>query len=186
MTMQLTLSNDEELADRLRQRDDRAMAEVHTEHQSALFGTARAVLRDRDAAFDVTQDVLAHLWEHPEKFDPQRGSLRSYLITKTRSRALDVLRSETSRRRRESRTLGDHRTERAVDEMVTDASSAHLLRKHLTSLEARERDAISLAFFGDLSYREVAAMLSIPEGTAKSRIRTGLARLRQEMGEAAA
>lgn len=186
MIMQPTHSTDEEIVHRLRQGDHRAMAEVHAEHQSALFGTARAVLRDHDAAFDVTQDVLANLWEHPEKFDAQRGSLRSYLVTKTRSRALDVLRSETSRRRRESRTVGDHRTERAVDEMVTDANNAHLLRERLTLLEAKERDAISLAFYGDLSYREVAARLSIPEGTAKSRIRTGLARLRQELEGAAA
>lgn len=186
MATQLTLSTDEELAHRLRHRDTEALGEVHAAHQTALFSTARAILRDHDAAFDVTQDVLTHLWEHPGKFDPQRGSLRSYLITRTRSRALDVLRSETSRRRRESRRLGDHRTERAVDEVVTDRNSAQILRERLTSLEAKERDAISLAFFGDLSYREVAERLSIPEGTAKSRIRTGLARLRQELGGAAA
>lgn len=185
MTTLLETTQDDDLARRLQAGDATALSEVHTEHQAALFTAANSILRNRDTAFDVTQDVFTHLWEHPTKYDPDRGSLRAYLLVRTRSRALDILRSETSRRRRETRHHGDHRTVRSVDELVTDRSRAHAVRERLTELDSKERDAISLAFFGDLSYREVARHLAIPEGTAKSRIRVGLAKLRQELEDAA-
>ncbi len=185
MTTLLETTHDADLAHRLTAGDTTALSQVHAEHQAALFTAATSILRNRDTAFDVTQDIFTHLWEHPTKYDPYRGSLRSYLLVRTRSRALDILRSETSRRRRETRHHGDHRTVRSVDELVTDRSRAHAVRERLTGLDARERDAISLAFFEDLSYREVARRLAIPEGTAKSRIRVGLAKLRQELQDAA-
>ncbi|NND85235.1 MAG: sigma-70 family RNA polymerase sigma factor [Acidimicrobiia bacterium] len=177
---------DHELAERLRNGDATAITESHSLHQAAIFSAARSILRDREAAFDVTQDVMTHLWQQPEKFDPDRGSLRTYLLARTRSRALDIVRSETSRKRRESRVKGDHRTEAGVDEMVVDAATAEQLRGRLSSLKDSEREAISLAFFGDMSYRQVAERLGIPEGTAKSRIRAGLANLRLVYGESAA
>ncbi len=186
MTPQPIPAEDAALAERLRHGDQTALGAVHAEHAPALLRAARGILRDREAAFDVTQDVFAHLWEHPAKYDAERGSLRSYLLTRTRSRALDVLRADTSRRRRESRRVGDQRTERGVAELVADRSQAVSLHDRLTGLNARERDAITLAFFADLSYREVATRLSIPEGTAKSRIRAGLAKLRLELAGAAA
>ncbi len=185
MTALLERTDDTGLAQRLIDRDPTALSDAHADHQAALFGAATSILRDRDAAFDVTQDVFTHLWENPAKYDPARGSLRSYLLVRTRSRSLDVLRSETSRRRRETRRHGDHRTMRGVDEVVTDRSRARSVHEPLTRLDSRERDAISLAFFEGLSYREVAERLAIPEGTAKSRIRVGLAKLRQDLSDAA-
>lgn len=177
---------DHELAARLRNGEATAITESHALHQAAIFSAARSILRDREAAFDVAQDVLTHLWQHPEKFDPGRGSLRTYLLARTRSRSLDIVRSETSRRRRETRVKGDHRTVAGVDEVVADAATAEELRGRLSNLKDAEREAISLAFFADLSYREVAERLGIPEGTAKSRIRAGLANLRVSYAESAA
>ena len=162
--------------------DERTWKAVYDEHAAVVYRVALATARSPEVAHDVTQDVFAHLWRHPDRYDPARGSLRAYLITRTRSRTLDVLRSETSRSRRE-RTEGRAAIVDGADiaDAVADRDTAGRVRAALDVLREDERAAIELAYFGGRSYREVASELDIPEGTAKSRIRSGLARLRLEL-----
>ena len=130
-------------------------------------------------AEEVTQEVFLRLWHHPEKFDADRGSLRSYLLAQTHGRSVDILRSETSRRRREERDAAA--TADAgydLEREVLDLSVAEEVREALMVLSPGERRAIELAYFGGHTYREVASLLDEPEGTVKSRIRSGLRRLR--------
>ena len=178
------LSDDHVLAERLLARDERVMAEIHDEHAAVVYRVSMGTARNAEIAHDVTQDVFSHLWRHPERFDPSRGSLRSYLITRSRSRTLDVLRSETSRARRERNEgraaivdPGD------IADAVADSDTAERLRAALAELPETEQAVIRLAYFGGRSYREVAEELGIPEGTAKSRIRSGLSRLRASLAE---
>lgn len=174
--------NDADTAQALAAGDERAWKLVYDEHAAVVYRVALSTARSPEVAHDVTQDVFAHLWRHPDRYDPTRGSLRAYLITRTRSRTLDVLRSETSRSRRE-RTEGRAAIVDSADiaDAVADRDTAGRVRAALDTLRDDERAAIELAYFGGRSYREVASELGIPEGTAKSRIRSGLARLRLEL-----
>ena len=79
-----------------------ALAEVYRRHAGAVFALARRVLNETHVAEEVVQEVLLKLWSQPDRFDPDRGSLRSFLLTQTHSRAVDIVRSDSSRRRRES------------------------------------------------------------------------------------
>jgi RNA polymerase sigma-70 factor (ECF subfamily) len=167
-----------------RWRED-ALAEVYRRHGGASFALARRLLNDRQLAEEVLQEVFLRLWNSPERFDPERGSLRAYLLAQTHGRAVDLLRSETSRRRREEREarestgFGDD-----IEREVIDLTVSEKVKEVVAGLPADERRAIELAYFGGHTYRQVAVMLEAPEGTVKSRIRSGLRRLRKDLAEA--
>lgn len=162
-----------------------ALAEVYRRHGGAVLALARRILGRPDLAEEVTQEVLLHLWHHPDRYDADRGSLRAYLLTRTHSRAVDLLRSEGSRRDREERdarrtAAGGYDLEREVWDLAVSEAVAGAL----AGLREEERSPIVLAYFGGYTYREVATMLDQPEGTVKGRIRNGLARLRDELAGA--
>ncbi len=162
-----------------------ALAEAYRRHAGAVFALARRLLIDRTLAEEVTQEVFLRLWHQPEKFDADRGSLRSYLLAQTHGRSVDILRSEVSRRQREQRDAAA--TADAgydLEREVLDLSVAEEVRDALAVLPPGERRAIELAYFGGHTYREVASLLDEPEGTVKSRIRSGLRRLRGALVDA--
>jgi RNA polymerase sigma-70 factor, ECF subfamily len=164
-----------------------ALAEAYRRHAGAVFGLARRLLDDRGQSEEIVQEIFLRLWNEPHRFDPERGSLRSFLLAGTHGRAVDVLRSETSRRRREERDARVTVTPRYdVDLEVSDLALAEAVRTALGTLADDERRAIQLAYFGGRTYREVAEALGQPEGTVKSRIRTGLRRMRAELAAAGA
>ena len=163
----------------------RALAEAFRRHAGAVYALARRVLADDAGAEEVVQEVFLRLWNAPDKFDPERGSLRSYLLAQTHGRAVDLLRSESARRRREQRQAleaaeGGYDLERAV----WDLAVGQHVKEALDGLPAEESKAIELAYFGGYTYREVAVILRQPEGTVKSRIRSGLRRLRSALADA--
>lgn len=156
-----------------------ALAEAFRRHAGAVHGLARRVLGDGAAAEEIVQEVFLRLWRAPDRFDPARGSLRSYLLSQAHGRAVDAVRSDTSRRRREERDAA--RTAAAgydLERQVWDLALAEHVQDAVRALPPDERVAIELAYFGGRTYREVASLLDQPEGTIKSRIRSGLKRLR--------
>lgn len=161
---------------------ERALAEAYRRHAGAVYGLARRLLSDDARAEEIVQEVFLRLWNHPDKFDPGRGTLRSYLLAQCHGRSVDLLRSDTSRRRREENDL--RRTAEAgydLEREVWDLTLADHVRDAIAQLPEGEREAIRLAYLGGHTYREVATMLDEPEGTVKSRIRSGLKHLRREL-----
>lgn len=171
------------LAARLGAGDEDAVAEVFDAYGGLVYGIAHKVTGATSIAEDVAQDVFVALWRFPDRFDPGRGSLRSFLAMQARCRAVDAIRRESSRRNAEDglRDAGPpadvevdivgHEAERQITSgMIDDA---------IRSLPAEQRAVVELAYFGGRSHQEVAARLGIPLGTAKGRLRLAHEKLRR-------
>jgi RNA polymerase sigma-70 factor, ECF subfamily len=159
-----------------------ALAEAYRRHAGAVFGLAKRLLNDQAQAEEIVQEVFLRLWNHADRYDPERGTLRSFLLAHTHGRSVDLMRSEGARRRREERHARS--TAEAgydLDREVWDLTMAEHVRAAMRRLPDGERHAIELAYFGGHTYQDVATRLGEPEGTVKSRIRAGLKRLRGEL-----
>ena len=166
-----------EVCRRIAAGDERALADLYDQFGSFVYGLAARVIGDRTAAEDVTQEVFVTLWERPELFDSERGRLRTLLGTLAHRRAVDHVRREEARRRRHQREAGFTRPVPDIDEMAMAMVNAERVREAVEALPIDQRNAIQLAYFGGKTYREVAEILDIPEGPAKSRMRLGLQRI---------
>jgi RNA polymerase sigma-70 factor, ECF subfamily len=179
----LTTVSDSALVVSMARYQQEALAEAYRRHAGAVFGLARRLLSNQAQAEEVVQEVFLRLWNQPERFDGERGSLRSYLLAQCHGRSVDLLRSETARRRREERDAKEVPATAPFEfeRQLWDMSVAEQVRGALETLQAGERAAIELAYFGGRTYREVASILGEAEGTVKSRIRTGLKRMRTQL-----
>jgi RNA polymerase sigma-70 factor, ECF subfamily len=159
--------------------DHESLAEAYRLHSTSVHGLARRLTHDSTLADDVVQEVFLRLWRSPERYDPFRGTLRSYLLSHAHGRSVDLIRSEAARRSRQERDARRRINVSAPpDDEVWAFEEAERLRAALLRLEDKERRAIELAYFDELTYRQVAEFLGEPEGTVKSRIRSGMKRLK--------
>jgi RNA polymerase sigma-70 factor (ECF subfamily) len=163
--------------DRLIAGEEGALNEIYDQYSSFVYGLALRVIGDARAAEDVSQDVFVAVWERPDAFDPDRGSLRTWLGTLAHRRAVDHVRREEARRRRAIKDAARPVSTPDVEEMALALVTAERVRSALEMLPDEQRRAIQLAYFGGKTYRQVAEVLGIPEGTAKSRLRLGLRRV---------
>lgn len=177
-------SDDVVLVAGLVDRDELALESIYQKYGGAVHFVARKVLRDEALAEDVVQEVFVTLWNSPDGFDPDRGSLRTYLVTIAHRRAIDVVRSEAARTRREEASPVEDRAN-DIDDEVWARRQSEIVRNAVAQLDEDERDAISLAYFKGLTYVEVAKALAQPEGTVKSRIRSGMRKLSSALAEVA-
>lgn len=172
-------SSDAQLIVHIGRYEQAALAEAYRRHGGSVAALAQRLIRRPDLAEEVVQEIFVKLWNNPERFDPDRGSLRAFLLSQTHGRSIDLIRSEEARKRREER---DH--QRTVDagydleHEVMDLAVAGRVKDALKDLPEGERSAIVMAYFGGYTYREAAEILGDPEGTVKSRIRSGLKKLR--------
>ena len=174
--------DDADLVAEVRARRPEAVDVLWRRHSSAVLGVARRVTGNAPLAEEVLQEVFLRLWRAPERFDSTRGALRSFLLMEANGRSIDAIRSDVSRRGLETRTARSDRTDAdPVAAEVWDGSVADHLREALDQLPDGEREAIELAYYGHHPYKVVATILGVPEGTVKSRIRAGLARMRDRL-----
>ena len=166
---------DADLAARIAAGDQGVLEELFRQFAGAVKSVAFRVIRDETLAEDVVQDTFIGIWKAPEKYDPSRGSLRTFLLTIAHRRAVDLIRSEQARTNRETRPPDPDFFD-LEDEVLTRRLSSDV-QAALVDLTHEEKEAITLAYFGGLSYVQVARHLDTPEGTIKSRIRSGMRKL---------
>jgi RNA polymerase sigma-70 factor, ECF subfamily len=181
----VTLLADEDLMDLVRGGDAAAFAAIYERHATAAFSLAYRMTGRRGAAEDVVQEAFISLWRSGARYEPARGSVRTWVLAVVRHRAIDALRRG-----------GRHDRHRASDEGIeerfeakerTDAQAARReeateVRAALATLPPDQCRAIELAYFGGFSHSEIANMLETPIGTVKGRIRLGLEKLRGQLG----
>ena len=158
---------------------------AYDEHHRSVYAAAFRVLGNGAQAEDVVQDVFLRLWRRPRMFDPSRGELGGYLRMMARSRALDLWREAQAAGRAQDRlkiVVADDgpRPDDLPGRMAELDDDRDVVRRALGSLPLPQREALVLAYFGGLTADEIARRVHIPLGTAKSRIRLGLDRLRAE------
>jgi len=171
------VESDRILAARLMARESEALAETYRRYAGLVLGMCRRVLHDETMAEDVTQEVFVWLWRFPDRFDPSRGSLRTWLGLVAHRRSVDRIRSENRRTRKEEQFDVAAPAANDVENDVTATWLSDRVRRALDRLPPEQREAVVLAYYGDRSYRQVAIELDIPEGTVKSRVRLALRRL---------
>lgn len=168
---------------RIARGDRDAFAELYDQLGAAVYGLVRRVLRDPAQSEEVAQEVFLEVWRQAPRFDQARGSARAWVLTMAHRRAVDRVRSEQSSRTREDR-VGAGSTERDTDvvaEEVQARAEQKRVRAALGALTPLQREAVTLAYYGGHTYREVAELLDTPLGTVKTRLRDGLIRLRDEL-----
>jgi RNA polymerase sigma-70 factor (ECF subfamily) len=173
-----TVTTDRSDADLVRgveTRDQSDLKAIYDRFGGAVHSVALKVLRNPELAEDVVQETFVTFWAAPEKFDAARGSLKTYLLTIAHRRAVDIVRSEEARSRRELIPPDPDYT--SVEEEILTRATSDLVHQALVDLDENERKAITMAYFGGLTYVEVADRLGAPEGTVKSRIRNGMRKL---------
>lgn len=160
--------------------DEVGLRAAVAKYGAVVYGMALQILRDRMLAEEVAQDTFMMLWRKPKSYSPHRGSLKTFLTAVARNKAIDVVRHEKGIRAKESLAT---ETTRWLDTAMPSEPSEGMdaLRTALNSLPRAKREAVFHAYFRGLTYREVSEVLNIPEGTAKTRIRDALIRMRSSM-----
>jgi RNA polymerase sigma-70 factor (ECF subfamily) len=170
--------------------DERALGEIYDRYGGMAFSLACAIVGEHADAEEVVADAFAQVWRSAAGFDPSRGSVAAWLSTIVRTRALDLVRSRKRRARvleeaavvsDEGETLVLAPTTEAADRSAELTETSAIVRRSLADLPASQRRVIELAYFGGLSQSEIAAQLSEPLGTVKTRMRAGMEKLRQAL-----
>lgn len=163
--------------------DETALADLYDLLAPAVYGLAKRVIRDPSRAEEITQDVFLSVWRFATRFDPAKGSARTWVLTLTHRRAVDVVRSDAAASRREQRVAATQDT--PYDTVLEEASNrlqGEQVRECLDTLTDLQRESVLLAYYGGYTYPEVSALLDVKLPTVKTRMRDGLIRLRDCLG----
>ncbi len=173
-----------DLLERVAVGDQQAFATFYDAVSPRVYGLVVRILRDPAQSEEVAQEVFVQVWREAGSFDITRGSALSWLLTVAHRRAVDRVRSESAQSKREVVYESRNVTPAfdSTSEAVESRWDARTVRRELAELRDTQREAIELAYFEGLTHREVSERLGLPLGTAKTRIRDGLSRLRQQMG----
>ncbi|MFD8230543.1 sigma-70 family RNA polymerase sigma factor [Streptomyces sp. NPDC059696] len=174
----------EELVSRVALGDEDAFASVYDAVAGSVLGVARAVLRDQAQSEEVAQEVLVEVWRTAPRYRPDRGTAVNWILTLAHRRAVDRVRSVEAAAARDHKAALLDRTPEfdEVTEQVEARLEREQVRRCLRTLTDIQRQAVTLAYYRGLTYSQVADALTLPLGTAKTRLRDGLIRLRDCLG----
>ena len=164
--------------------DEHAFAELYERIAPAVFGLVSKVVRNPAQSEEVTQEVFVELWRNASRFDPARGTARSWIMTCAHRRAVDRVRSAERAARRDD-LAGRRDQGRPYDEVAEQVETTlehEHVRRGLDGLTDLQREAVLLAYYRGYTHREIAELLGVPVGTVKTRLRDGLIRLRDHLG----
>jgi RNA polymerase sigma factor (sigma-70 family) len=178
---------DADLVGRIRAGDRDAVDDLYERFRRPAFALARRILGDDGLAEDVLQDVFLSVWRDPAAYDRTRGSFASWLLAVVHHKSVDAVRREESQRRRQTRAeeemeLDAPTATRDVEDDAWSRVVADQVRAALGDLSPAQREALTLAYYGGYTQREVAALTGAPLGTVKTRMLAGMRRLREELG----
>ncbi|MDG4811146.1 sigma-70 family RNA polymerase sigma factor [Micromonospora sp. WMMD1120] len=179
-----TPASADELLPQVARGDEAAFAALYDAVAGRVLGLTRRVLRDPAQAEEVTQEVMVEVWRTAARFDAGRGSASAWILTMAHRRAVDRVRSEQAHTDRSSRVAATE-THVPYDEVVEDVTARlerEQVRRCLGRLTPVQREAVTLAYYGGHTYREVAEQLATPLPTVKTRMRDGLIRMRDCLG----
>lgn len=178
--------SEDELLTRVARGDRAAFDALYDQLAPNVFGLVKKVVRDPAQSEEVMQEVMVEVWRTAARFDPDKGTARSWLLMMAHRRAVDRVRSEQSHRDRTEK-VGHRDQKRSFDEVSEEVETRfehQQVREALDHLTDLQREAVELAYYKGLTYREVSELLDTPLGTIKTRMRDGLIRLRDAMGVA--
>jgi RNA polymerase sigma-70 factor, ECF subfamily len=181
------VSSDAALVQRLLQKDVRAFEQLYDRHSKIVYGLVLRILQQASTAEEVVQDVFLQLWRNAGRYEAARGPFVPWLLTLARNRALDNLRLKSERQRRledQTEELPSIAQAPEYEKALDEKRRAEVVRSLMSSLGAKQKKAIEMAYFEGLSHSEIAAALHEPLGTVKSWIRNGLLRLKEGLQEA--
>jgi RNA polymerase sigma factor (sigma-70 family) len=181
-------AGDADVMRRIRAGDRSAVDDLYTRFRRPAFALARRILNDDVLAEDVLQEVFLSVWRDPAAFDRSRGSVASWLRAVVHHKAVDAVRREESQRRRQTQAedamaLDAPTATRDVEEEAWSRVVADRVRTALGALSVPQREALTLAYYGGYTQREVAALTGTPLGTVKTRMLAGMRRLKQELAD---
>ncbi|MFK8023395.1 MAG: sigma-70 family RNA polymerase sigma factor [Ilumatobacter sp.] len=169
---------------RVQQGDRDAFSAFYDAVSPAVFGTVKRVLRDPAMSEEVTQEVFVEIWKTVDRFDPERATASTWAVTLARRRAVDRVRHEQSQRNRIGALAGQRTVADAGPEDAVVASlDGERVQRAMSELPDDQREAVGLAFLDGRTHGDIAERLDLPLGTVKGRIRIGLKKLRNTLGE---
>ena len=169
--------SDDELLRRLARGEEARLGLLYARHADRLLGLALTLLRDRSEAEDAVHDLFVEVWQKAGEYDPRRGTVRTWIVMRLRSRCLDRLRRAKMRRDKTPEPVATA----ARPEVIEHAADEPRVRAALAGLAEPQREVVLLAYFGGLTSAEIAERLAIPIGTVKSRLRAALIALRSAL-----
>lgn len=166
--------------------DQAAFGALYEEVSPRVFGLIRRLLVDHAQSEEVTQEVFLEIWQNASRYEPSKGGASTWILTMAHRRAVDRIRSSQSGRDRDVKIgIRDYVSDYDnVADTVETTIEHERVKEAMSQLTELQRQAVTLAYYGGYSHSEVAAMLSVPIGTVKTRLRDGMIRLRDELGVA--
>lgn len=191
LSMRPSSSEEQNLMQKIANQDETALAHLYDQYSPLLFGLVLRIVKDRQEAEDLLQDIFLQVWEKAASFDHSRGHLCGWLTTLARNRSIDRVRQKQSTQRRQHKLEEGTLLEEPIQQeslnplqLVVSLEQSSLIREALKLLPREQSDVVLLAYFGGYSQSEIAEILDVPLGTVKTRTRQGMQKLQQTLKEA--